>query len=211
MTEPRVLAKFDGYPGMLFAFRARASERQFSISSDDNNDKAGLSERRLTQMLSLQTLKNLKNVRRVGMNSLGPLLGFLGAELWLVESKWAMDKFDGKLKKRNEAFVRNDVVHVVRNRRHFRKMGLKGGANSRKSMSKRKARELGKNAAAARWSKARETPKPIRGSGPISAGRASRTSRAKERLLAESELRRSSAGNAGRSSPKALRSAATQA
>jgi hypothetical protein len=156
---PRVLAKFDAYPGMLMALRARAAERQFSLSSEENHHVAGLSDRRISQMLSLQTLKNLQSVRRVGVQSLGSLLGFLGAELWLVESPWAMKQFDGRLKKRNENLVHNTVVHVVRTKRDFRKMGLIGGPNSRKNMTAREASELGRNAAIARWSNPAARPK----------------------------------------------------
>jgi hypothetical protein len=152
-AEQRVLAKFDAYPGMLMALRARAAERQFAVSSEENHNVTGLSDRRITRMLSLQTLKNLETVRRVGVQSLGPLLGFLGAELWLVESPWAMKQFDGRLKKRNENLVHNSVVHVVRTKRDFRKMGLIGGPNSRKNMTAQKASELGRNAALARWRK----------------------------------------------------------
>jgi len=158
-TEPRVLAKFDAYPGMLMAFRARAAERQFALSSEENHNVTGLSDRRITQMLSIQTLKNLASVRRVGVQSLAPLLDFLGAELWLVESPWAIKQFDGRLQKRNENLVHNTVVHVVRTKRDFRRMGLIGGPNSRKNMTAQEASELGRNAALARWRNPAGRPK----------------------------------------------------
>jgi len=127
MTAPRVLAKFDDYPGFLAALRARASERKVAISSENSHHVTGLSDRRISQMLSIKTLQNLPNARRVGMLSLGPLLGFLGTELWLVESEWAMRKFDKRLGKRNEIKVQNTIVHMMRSKRDFAAMGKKGG------------------------------------------------------------------------------------
>lgn len=157
MSEPRILAKFDAYPEMLLAFRARATERRFSISNENNHHVAGLSDRRLSQLLSLKTLKNLQSVRRVGMNSLGPLLGFLGAELWLVESKWAMDKFDSKLTKRDERWVRSGAIHFTLSRKEMREIGRKG---AKVRWARKRKRSAGASKAAkARWDAVREALK----------------------------------------------------
>src|SRR5580698_9755588 len=90
--QQQVLAQITDYPSMLFAMRARAAERQIAISSDEAAHVAGLSDRRLTQILSLRTLRNVQSVRRVGITSLGPVLGLLGVRLLMVEDEEALKR-----------------------------------------------------------------------------------------------------------------------
>jgi hypothetical protein len=154
--EGRVLSTFNDYAGFLHAMRARAAERQIAISSDEAHNVAGLSDRRITQMLSLRTLRNIQSVRRVGILSLGPLLGVLGVKLVMVEDAEAVERFGSRLKKRNNNLVHSGTVHITMSTRYLRKIQKKGGKNSRKNMSKAKARRLGRRAALIRWADVKE-------------------------------------------------------
>jgi hypothetical protein len=161
MKEPRVLAKFDSYAGMLAAFRSRAEERQIAVGSENSHAVTGLSDRRISQILSIKTLKPGRNVRRVGVLSLGPLLGFLGAELWLVESQWAMRKFDKRLPKRNELKVQRSIVHHFQKIKTLRKMGRAGGKMKFKNLdAKRGLASYQRRTALMRWQTIKDAAKP---------------------------------------------------
>lgn len=151
MTEPRVIAEFSDYSGFLAALRMRANERQIAISGDEVHHVAGLSDRRIAQMLSVKTLQRVASVRRVGMLSLGPLLGVLGVKLVMVEDAQAVARYGSRLKKRNENLVHSGVVHRMLTRDFYSKIGKNGGSNSRKYLGKRARRRLARKAASVRW------------------------------------------------------------
>ncbi len=156
-AEPRVLATVTDYPSLLAAFRARATERQIAVSSEQVHHVAGLSDRRISQMLSLRTLQRGKSKGRVGMISLGPLLGVLGVKLLMVEDADALRQFGSRLGKRNENLMRNSVStwHMFRSRRDFQEMGRKGRKSKLAKMTEAEKSELGRRLAKARWSKPR--------------------------------------------------------
>ena len=84
MTEPRVLAEFSDYSGMIAAFRARAAERKIAVSSESASHVAGLTDQYLAKLLAPRP------VRRIGMLSLAPMLGVLGVKLVMVEDEEAL-------------------------------------------------------------------------------------------------------------------------
>ena len=143
--DGRILATVNDYPGMLAALRARAEELR--ISRETIDQVAGLPSGYSGKILGI------KQVRRLNLISLGPVLGALGIKLVIVEDAAALREFGGRSNKRHENRVRNTVVYFFRNRKEFSEMGKKGGPNSRKYMDKKTASELGRKAIKARWGK----------------------------------------------------------
>jgi hypothetical protein len=145
--DGRILATVNDYPGMLAALRARAEELR--ISRETIDQVAGLPSGYSGKILGI------KQVRRLNLISLGPVLGALGIKLVMVEDAAALRDFGGRSNKRHENRVRNNVVNIFRNRSEFSAMGKIGGKNSRKYMDKKTASELGRKAIKARWGKPR--------------------------------------------------------
>jgi len=142
-VDGRILSVFVDYPGMLAALRARAEELRLSRATIDQ--VAGLPSGYSGKILGI------KQVRRLNLISLGPVLGALGIKLVMVEDAAALRDFGGRSNKRHENRVRNNVVNIFRNRSEFSAMGKIGGKNSRKYMDKKTASELGRKAIKARW------------------------------------------------------------
>jgi hypothetical protein len=113
---------------------------------------SGLPSSYLAKLLS----PSPKPARRFGAISLGPVLGVLGLKLVVTTDERAVQKFGSKLEKRQERCVHSNGVHIYATRKFLRKIGAKGGTNSRKNLPKRVSRALARNAAMARWAKARE-------------------------------------------------------
>jgi hypothetical protein len=99
----------------------------------------------------LQKLIGAKPVRRIGMTSLGGVLGILGAELWLVEDPEAMKRFVSRVKKRDERLVRTMPVHFTVTSRFMKKIAVAGGKKRMKGLSRWQRRRLARKGAAARW------------------------------------------------------------
>jgi hypothetical protein len=100
-------------------------------------------------------LLSVNPVRRVGMISLGPLLGVLGMKLIAVPDDAAVARYSGKLPERNESRVHNGVaIRLIFSRRHMQKIGLKG-AEVRWSQARRR-RAIARKGGKARWERARE-------------------------------------------------------
>ena len=153
--DGRILAQVHDYPSFLAALRDRAAERQITLSSDQTHQVAGLSDRRLTQLLSIKTLQSLKTVRRVGFLSLGPLLGVLGVRLIMVADEEALRRYGPRLQKRNESFVRSRVTHLFFSRKQYSEMGKKGGKARNAKLTPEQRSELARELNRIRWSKPR--------------------------------------------------------
>ncbi len=74
----------NGYAGLLAAMRARVAERQIALSGEAVAEVAGLPRGYLQKILS-PLPKSRADVRRIGIASLGPVLGVLGVKLLMVE------------------------------------------------------------------------------------------------------------------------------
>lgn len=97
-------------------------------------------------------------IRKLGPDTLGPMLGALGVKIMLVEDPEALAKFTAKGDARDERYAKNaalhsDSVEIKFGGRKFKRMQRKGGANSRKYMSKKKATRLARRANRMRWHK----------------------------------------------------------
>jgi hypothetical protein len=73
--------------------------------------------------------------------------------LLIIEDQDATDRLKNSLPPRNESYVRSVAVHGHLTTRFLRKIGRKGGENSRVNLSKRLRRQLARKAALARWGK----------------------------------------------------------
>jgi hypothetical protein len=140
----------DGYAGLLSALQARALERRISLGGAAAAQVAGLPVGYLQKILS-PIPKSRKNVRRIGVTSLGPVLGILGVKLVMFADPEAIARYGSKIPVRQERSVRTSAVHLHFSRQFLAKIGALGGANSRKNISRRRARAIAKKAAAARW------------------------------------------------------------
>lgn len=154
---PKVLAEFNDYTGFLHAMRARAAERQIAISSENTHDVAGLSDRRMTQLLSLRTLHNIQSVRRVGILSLGPLLGVLGVKLVMVEDEDALKRFGTRISKRNDNLVHGGGITISFSRKFMQKIGKKGAKAKMTKWNAQRRSASARNAALKRWRKPKIT------------------------------------------------------
>jgi hypothetical protein len=139
------IAIFADYAGMLAAMQQRARDRRIVVGSDNAAHVSGLPHGYVAKLLAP------KPIRRVGMLSLGPMLGILGVQLAMVEDPEAIKKFGGRLRKRNENLVRDAVWHVTLTRRLMPKIGRKGGAARMAKLSSQQRSELARKAALARW------------------------------------------------------------
>jgi hypothetical protein len=103
---PAVIAEINyqnGYQALVDAMRARAQERKIAITSPHVAAMANLPEF-ICKLLSVHP------VRRIGMISLGPLLGVLGMKLIAVPDESAVARYSGKLEKRNESCVHTGTM-----------------------------------------------------------------------------------------------------
>lgn len=151
--QPRVIASISDYPGLIAAMRTRAAERKIAISSDNSADLAGLPDRYIAKLLGP------KPVKRIGMISLGPLLGLLGVRLVMVEDQKAIEALAGRLMERNESCVRTGAVHIELSYRFLKKIGAIGGRASANSRTPAQRSRAARKAAKARWAK----PAPVKG------------------------------------------------
>jgi hypothetical protein len=144
MTEPRTVATFSEYNELLDGLRARVAE--LNVAGHTIDHVGGL------PVGFTQKVLGPRQVRRIGMLSLGAIFGALGLKGQLVEDPEAFARVAGRLNPRKQRQgMRNGVVQVTYTKRFFRKIGLIGGRLSRSKMSRKKASALGRKAALARW------------------------------------------------------------
>jgi len=87
------------YSDLILVLRTRADELQLSRETIDAI--AGLPERYASKVLSL------RGVRRIGMQTLGPLLAALGMKLIAVEDEAAMKRNQSQYVKRDDPHTRS--------------------------------------------------------------------------------------------------------
>jgi hypothetical protein len=143
--EPRVIASFNSYDGMLEAIRARVNELQ--INGERFDEYAGLPRGYLSKLIGVSP------VRRIGMVSFEPLIASLGLKCQFVVDEEATRRLKERLPPRNQSYVRSVAVHGHLTTRFLQKIGRKGGENSRMNLPKRLVKQLARKAALARWRK----------------------------------------------------------
>jgi hypothetical protein len=143
---PRVLAANIGtYSELIDAFRARAVERHIAITNPAVAQLAGLPDAYPAKVLALNPVK------RIGMISLGPLLAILGCRLILVEDLEAVKMYDGRIPKRNEAFVHATTMEIKFSRRKWRQIQTKGRRTRWDSMTAKQRSAYARKLNRIRW------------------------------------------------------------
>jgi hypothetical protein len=144
-AQPRVIAdEIVEYSDFMQALRDRVSEMQ--IQGDSFCEFAGLPRGYLSKLLTI------RNVRRVGLQSMGPLLSAMGVKLQLVEDPAGTARLR-RLSPRNPSFVRTmraDACIVLTPKMLVRIRKLGGQARMARLTAKER-RELARKAALARW------------------------------------------------------------
>jgi hypothetical protein len=93
------LAEITSYDGLILALRARQDQLNVSLATIDY--VAGFPDRYSGKILSL------RGARRIGMQSLGPLLGALGLKLIAVDDPEQLAKIRRRLEPRDEAHTKS--------------------------------------------------------------------------------------------------------
>lgn len=147
MTEP--IAEFSDYEGLRKALNVvRESKRDMSFELLD--EITGAPKGYFSKVLGPRPVK------RIGLHSLAWALGGLGVKCIMVEDPEALARVQSRFRNRDRAHlasVHNGAVRVQINRGFLRKIGAKGGKNSRKNLSKKQRKKLGKLANMARNAK----------------------------------------------------------
>jgi hypothetical protein len=137
------IAEFREYGEFIDGLRARLAE--LNVAGTTVDEIAGYAGG------YTQKLLGARPVKRIGLRSMGDVLGALGLKAQLIEDPEAFARVAGRLNPRKQRQMRNGVVQVTYTKRFFRKIGLIGGRLSRSKMSRKKASALGRKAALARW------------------------------------------------------------
>jgi hypothetical protein len=107
--EPRVIAEFSDYAGMLDALRKRVTE--LGVNGERFDEYAGLPKGYLSKLIGANP------VRKLGMVSMGPLLNAAGVYCWLLEDQQATERLKSRVKPRNGSFARTTyTLRVVTDR-----------------------------------------------------------------------------------------------
>jgi hypothetical protein len=144
-----------GYAALILAFRARAHERRIAITSPDVAEVADLASYYIPKLLS----PSKNPVRRVGINSLGPLPAILGAKLVLKEDPEAVRLYGDRIPQRDESCVRVLAVKAGRGKhqwvplRLLRKIAPLGAVARNRSLSPARRSQIARHAANIRWAR----------------------------------------------------------
>lgn len=155
MSELRHLSVVNGYQKLVAAIRER--KEAMGLSDKEIEHLAGLTAGHWSKLMA--------QTKSLGPVSLGRVLRALGLELIVSENVEKTQQIRLSYIPRDETQVRNPTmhtaaVHVRLTRRFLKRIGVAGGSNSRKNMSRRRARQIGKAAARARWDKVKSEPRP---------------------------------------------------
>ena len=145
---PRVIAdEIVEYSDFMQALRARVNELQ--IQGDSFCEFAGLARGYLSKLLTI------RSVRRVGMQSMGPLLSAMGVKLVMIEDPAGTARLR-RLPPRNPSYVRAMPADacMVLTPRMLARIRKAGGRARMAQLSAKERSELARKAALARWHRA---------------------------------------------------------
>jgi hypothetical protein len=158
MGEPRVLGQVESYAAVHELLRARADE--LGLSREVIDELAGVQPGYSAKLLSPVP------IRRASLETLLLLIQALGLGLVVVEDRAALERLRDRAQPRSRvggaSLMHSGTVQFKFSRRHFRRIGRKGGRNSRKGMGPEEASRLGRRAALARWSAGKGVAPPVR-------------------------------------------------
>lgn len=143
---PAHLAIIRNVDDLHAALRARAET--LGVTRETIDSISGMQQGYASKLLAPRPLK------KIGPQSMGLILPALGCALVLIVDDAAMLQVGSRLVKRDfPNRAHSAVVHYSVSLRFLRKIGRKGGANSRKNLTPQKRRRLARKAANARWHK----------------------------------------------------------
>jgi len=134
MSGGRVLGEFADYAGMLNAVRARVAE--LSVNGERFDEFAGLPRGYLSKLIGANP------VRRLGMQSMGPLFDALGVSCVLIENPVATARLKSRLKPRNNSYPRTTYTLRVVTDRQWHKIQKLGRQARWKRLSKKQRSEI---------------------------------------------------------------------
>jgi hypothetical protein len=148
----------ESYAAVHELLRARADE--LGLSREVIDELAGLQSGYAGKVLAPVP------IRRASLETLLLMFSALGLRLVVVEDETALERLRDRTQPRSRvggaSLMHSDVVQLKFSRRHFRRIGRKGGGNSRKGMGPEEASRLGRRAALARWSVGKGVAPPVR-------------------------------------------------
>ena len=132
------------YSDFMQALRARVNELQ--IQGDSFCEFAGLARGYLSKLLTI------RSVRRVGMQSMGPLLSAMGVKLQMVEDPAGTARLR-RLRPRNLSYVRAMPADacIVLTPRMLQRIRRLGGQARMAQLTPEQRSRLARKAALARW------------------------------------------------------------
>jgi hypothetical protein len=147
----RPLSEIRDYEGLVQALRSRATELKLALSAEENAAVAGVAASYIPKLIGSNPIK------RIGMVSLGALLGLTGSKLLLVVDEEAEQRYGPRLKIRNDNLVRSAVTEVRLTRRFLQKIGRKGARSRWDNTTPEQCSEVARQLNKLRWSKPRIT------------------------------------------------------
>lgn len=161
--EARVLGAVFDYPSMMAVMRARANELHIARGHEDTSDLSGLPDKYLAKLLGPRP------VRRIGMKTMGAVMGVLQMKFIAVVDEEAVRRYGKRTRARDERRVHSDIVTLEFSRRFMQKIGKKGGLSAGKRMSKAALRRRALRANLMRWDRVKAVARgpitPQRGGG----------------------------------------------
>jgi hypothetical protein len=142
MAGGRVVAEFSDYAGMLDALRRRVNE--LALNGERFDEYAGLPRGYLSKLVGVRP------TRRLGMQSLSPVLAGLALRCLFVVDEEAERRLRDRVLPRNESFVRS-TPSIVLTVRFFQSIGRKGAQARIDNSTKQQRQEWARKAAIARW------------------------------------------------------------
>ena len=138
--QPRIVATFDSYAGMLEAIRARVNELQ--VNGERLDEYVGLPRGYYFKVAGA------KPIRRLGMTSFAPILNGLGLKCQFVENQEATERLKSRVPPRKSSFVRR-AKHRF-DGALFKRIGRKGAQARVDNSTKEQRQEWARKAAIAR-------------------------------------------------------------
>jgi hypothetical protein len=142
-TAPRVIGAFQDYSELLTALRSRALELQ--ASGDVFDEVAGIPRGYFNKLIGPRP------PRRLGMRSLGDILGVLAVRCLVIEDLEAKARIVERLRPRNQKMVRGGTIEFRLTRRHMQKIQDKGRRSRWDAMTPAQRSEYARNLNRIRW------------------------------------------------------------
>jgi hypothetical protein len=146
MADARIVGEFVEYSDFVQAIRNRVAE--FGIHGTRFDSLAGWAEGYLSKLTSQRP------VRRIGLQSMGPLLSAIGVKLQMVEDPRGTERLR-RLQPRNPSYVRTmpTAASIIFTGKMLARIRRLGGQARMAQLTAKERSALARKAALARWRK----------------------------------------------------------